>query len=217
MATENVPVHPWSLRWWSSLPGAYRDADARQNGTGYYPMLRWMDGIGRIGGEMRDLSDSLWAGDLTDVHKVPDDAVRWLAQMLGVGAAQRVLSTADLRAYLVELTTNGRPAVGTRAAIAEAARRFLTGDKQVGVVPSSTTPHTIVVLVRASEVPGGDLAALAANIRAAGVVPAGHNLTAVNAVPTWDTWLAAAGTTWDQVEGKARTWNDADSLGVNIQ
>ncbi|QIN94361.1 minor tail protein [Arthrobacter phage Abba] len=215
MGADEVPVHPWTLAWWGTLPHAYRDADAAQDPP--YPLLRWMDGIGRIAGQMRELSDSLWAGDLTDVEKAPDAAVRWLAQMLGIDETQRARSTADLRNYLADLTLTGRPAVGTRAAIAEVARRYLTGDRQVGVMPSATTPHTIVLLVRATEVPnGGDLAAFAATIKAAGVVPAGHNLIAVNAVPTWDEWQAAAGATWDELEAKVRVWNDSDALGVNI-
>lgn len=215
MRADEVPVHPWTLAWWSTLPHAYRDADAVQSPP--FPLLRWMDGIGRIAGEIRELSDSLWAGDLTDAERAPDAAVRWLAQMLGVDETQRARALPDLRNYLLDLNTTGRPAVGTRAAISEVARRYLTGDKQVGVMPSSTTPFTIVLLVRATEVPGGgDLAAFAETIKAAGVVPAGHNLIAVNAVPTWDEWEAAAGVTWDEVEGKARTWNDADALGVNI-
>ncbi|QWY81938.1 minor tail protein [Arthrobacter phage Sicarius2] len=210
-------LHEWTRRWWESLPNAYRMADAVTDpGVGYFPLLRWMDGIGSLAGEMRDLSDSIWFGGLTDLQNAPESSLRWLAQLLGLSEQQRAVDAVSLRAALLELTSSGRAAVGTRASIGEAAKRFLTGEKQVTVVPSSTTAHTIVLLVRSAEVPSGNLAALAANVRGTGVVPAGHNLIAVNAVATWDSFMAAAGVTWDELDGKAKTWSQHDTLGVDL-
>ncbi|UGL61916.1 minor tail protein [Arthrobacter phage EastWest] len=215
---EDVPVHEWTRRWWESLPNAHRMADAvMQPSVGYFPLLRWMNGIGAIAGEMRDLSDAMWEGEITDVEKTPDAALRWLAQLLGMSSTQRAVTLPELRTALRELTAEGRRAVGTRSSIAEVAKRFLTGEKQITVVPSSTNRNTIVLLVRAAEVPNGDLVALANNVRAAGAIPAGHNVVAVNAVATWDSWQAATGVTWDEVDGKTRTWAEHDTQGVVLE
>lgn len=187
-----------------------------------YPLLRYMDGPGQIAGTIRDLSDDLWAGTFMDPRHTPDTALRWVAQLMGVSATIRNQTAADLRAYLVDLADNGRPASGTRGDIANAARKFLTGDKQAIMIPSPTKQHSIIVLVRADELPGADvdepaaLATLVAGIRSAGVVPAGHELTAQISEPTWDQWETSAGATWDTREAAARTWTDADSLGVTI-
>ncbi|WNN95983.1 minor tail protein [Arthrobacter phage Hirko] len=219
MGADAVPVHEWTRAWWQTLPGAYRAADAAQ---GTYPLLRYMEGAGRIAGEVRGISDDLWGGEFLQPANTPDSALRWVAQLMGVPSTVRNQPAADLRAYLVDLTVNGRPASGTRGDVANAARRYLTGAKQVSVVPSSTSPYRIVLLVRADEVPGADvnltnaLNALIASVRATGVMPAGHELAAQAVNPTWDSWTAAAGATWDTREGAARTWTDADSLGVTI-
>lgn len=187
-----------------------------------YPLLRFMEGPGQIAGQVRDLSDGLWSGEFMDPANTPDSALRWVAQLMGVSATTRNQSPAELRAYLVDLSVNGRPASGTRADIANAARKFLTGDKQTIMVTSPTKQHSLIMLVREDELPGADvdepaaLAALVAGVRASGVVPAGHELTAQIAAPTWDQWESAAGATWDTRDAAAPTWTAADSLGVTI-
>lgn len=219
MGAETVPVHDWTRAWWRALPGAYRTADAAPNS---YPLLRYMDGAGRIAGQVRDVSDGLWGGASLDPRTMPDAALRWVAQLMGVSATVRNQPAADLRAYLVNLADNGRPESGTRGDIANAARKYLTGDQQVSVVPSSSVLFRIILLVRAAEVPGADvnltaaLASLVDSVRASGVMPAGHELAAQAVNPTWDDWTAAAGLTWDTREAAARTWTEADSLGVVI-
>ncbi|QJD53362.1 minor tail protein [Arthrobacter phage StevieBAY] len=211
-------LHSWTRKLWDTLPNAFRMADSVQDPSlGYFPLLRWLNGVGALAGEMRDLSDSIWFNELTDITKTPDAALRWLGQIIGLSADQRAASLTDLRAAIAEITAGGRPAIGTRSSIAEAAKRFLTGDKQVAVVPSSVTPFTIVLLVRSSEVPGGNLTTLVNNVRSTGVVPAGHNLVAQNAVATWDSFMAAAGATWDELDGKAGTWNQHDTIGVVLE
>ncbi|QIQ62844.1 minor tail protein [Arthrobacter phage JKerns] len=211
-------LHSWTRKLWASLPNAYRMADAVQDPSiGYFPLLRWLNGVGALAGEMRDLSDAIWNNELTDVTKTPDAALRWIAQILGMSESQRAVSLTDLRAAVAELTAGGRPAIGTRRSIAEATKRFLTGEKQVTVVPSSVTPHTIVLLVRAAEVPGGNLVTLANNVRSTGVIPAGHNVVAQNAIATWDSFMAAAGATWNELDGKAGTWSQHDTIGVVLE
>lgn len=191
-------------------------------GSGQFPLLRYMEGAGRTAGQVRDVSDGLWSGEFLKPANAPDTTLRWMAQMMGVSATIRNQSPDGLRAYLVNLTVNGRPASGTRRDINAAAKLYLTGTKQTVMVPSTITLHTLIMLVREDEVPGADtdlpaaLAALVAFVRATGVVPAGHNLIARTATPTWDEWEAAAGVSWTDVEGHTRTWTDSDSLGVTI-
>lgn len=77
--------------------------------------------------------------------------------------------------------------------------------------------HTIVIVVRSDQVPGGDLVKLAADIRAIGVVPAGHSLYIITARATWDNAeaeIAAQGGTWDAYERATRIWTDDESLGL---
>lgn len=215
---ERVSVSEWTRRWWDMLPSSYRELDAVQNeGIGGFPLLRYMDGAGRIAGGVRDLSDNMWSGAFTDPATVPDYAIRWLAQMMGVPATQRDLPVETLRTYLLDLVAQGRPAAGNRQSIVLAAKRFLTGDRQTIVQPSPTVPHTIMVLVRADEVPGFNVQPIIDGIRAAGVVPAGHDLQVVLANATWDAWEASAGTTWTALEALAPTWAKADSLGIQLE
>jgi hypothetical protein len=218
---ELAPVHEWTKQWWGTLPGAYRAADAAQEtpGGSNYPLLRFMDGPGRTAGLMRQISDDAWDGNLTDPARVPEHAVPWLAQMLGVPATQRALPPEQLRTYLQNMAADGRPAAGTRQSIITAAKQHLIGDGQALIQPATaaTPAHTIIMLVRADQVPGGDLPALVAKIRAAGVIPAGHVLTARMAVSEWDEWEAEAGTTWAEVESNTKTWAAADSLGVVLE
>jgi len=218
---DGTPVHWWTRKWWDTLPDAYKAADTAQQAAGRSnnPLLRFMDGPGRAAGLMRDISDQAWAGDLTNPATAPDAAIPWLAQMLGAPTTQRALPTPDLRAYLQNLADDGRPAAGTRQSIITAAKQYLLDDGQAIILPaSSTTPaHTIIMLVRADQVPGGSLSALVAKIRAAGVIPAGHNLVARMAVSEWDAWEAAAGTTWDEVQANTKTWAQADSLGIVLE
>jgi hypothetical protein len=190
--------------------------------SSHFPLLRYMEGIGQIAGQVRDISDGMWGGEYRDPSNTPDKALRWVAQMMGVSKTIRDQTPGQLRAYLVDLATNGRPASGTRRDNANAARAFLTGAKQTVMVTHPTRQHSLVMLVREEELPGADvdapaaLAQLVAGVRATGVVPAGHELTAQIVAPTWDDWEAAAGPTWADVETAARTWTEADSLGVTI-
>jgi hypothetical protein len=197
-----------------SLPGNVISAN--------YPLLRYMEGIGQIAGQVRDVSDGLWSGEFLQPQNTPDNALRWVAQLMGVSATIRDQPADDLRAYLVDLAENGRPASGTRHDIANAARKYLTGNRQAVMIPSPTKLHSLIMLVREDELPGATvdapaaLAALVAAVRSTGVVPAGHELTAQIAAPTWDQWEAAAGATWTTREANAPTWTRADSLGVTI-
>ena len=102
-------------------------------------------------------------------------------------------------------TTSNVAAAATAAVTARAADRFRRA-------------HTIVIIARPDEVPGNDLGALAEQIRAAGLVPAGHTLEVVIAAATWQGFedaVTAAGGTWADYERETRTWADDESLGLS--
>lgn len=213
----NIPAVPvWTRRLWESLPQVYQRLDARQNPEmGGYPLLRYLNGAGAEAQRVRDVSDAWWDGLYTDPDRAPSgDQLRWLAQIMGVKT--QGVPDHQLRGILQDIKASGRRAVGTRQGIAEAARRALTGDRQVAVVPSEQDPHRLVILVRADQLTAEGLAAVAAEVRAAGVVPAGHVLVPQMASASWDQWSAVAGATWDEVEKRLVTWNDADSAGVQL-
>lgn len=215
---ENVPVHEWTKRWWESLPPAYQTVDAAQNPElGGFPLLRWLDGIGQIGGRMREISDGLYDGIYTNPHTTPDSALRWLAMMLGMSDSQRNQPPEQLRERLVTLTTVGRSAVGSRAMIGESAKPYLAPGAQVRVAPSSTRTHTIILYIRAFDIPDDDTERVKNEVRAAGFIPAGHAIDIVPVQSTWDLWEQTAGATWDEKEANIKTWNDSDSAGVVIE
>lgn len=203
-------------QWWGMLPQAYQRIDGTQNPEiGGFPLLRYLHGIGGEAQRVRDVSDGWWSGRYADPAAVPDGApLEWLARLMGVRVSG--VPSHQLRGVLTDIRDGGRSAVGTRQLIAEAARRALTGARQVAVMPSARDPHRLVILVRADELTADGLAAVAREVRAAGVVPAGHVLAPQPASPTWDQWSAAAGATWDELEQRLVTWDQADSAGVDL-
>lgn len=213
--------HTWTHSWWETLPYSYKAADTAQAGAGMSatPLLRFMDGPGRVAGLMREISDQGWAGDLTNPNTAPDQAIPWLAQMLGTPTTVRNLPIAQLRTYLQDMATDGRPPMGTRQSIITAAKQFLIGEGQAIILPSgpATPAHTIIMLVRSDQVPGGNLTLLGAQIRSTGVIPAGHVLSIRMAVSEWDSWEAEAGQTWEEVENSTKSWAVADALGVQLE
>jgi hypothetical protein len=208
-------MNSWTVNWWNSLPTSYRIADSMQNlEFGGFPLAKYMYGIGAVAGGIRDLSDRLWSGEVMDPERARDQDLRWLAQMIGISAENRDQKPEDLRTYMRDVIAAGLPAVGTRQSITDAAKRFLIGTKQTTVIPSTTNEFELILLVKASDVPGGDLAAYAQGVRDTGIIPAGYTIMAVASAATWDQWEAASGTTWDQFIAVAETWTEADSLGV---
>lgn len=211
-------VHPWTRTWWDALPHAYKEADEAMNPElGGYPLLRWMNGVGQLAGEMRQLSDDLWAGKFTNPATAPNSALRWLAMMLGLSSQHRQQPDDVLRERLLTLTNVGRSSAGTRAMIAESAKAFLIPGAQARVEPSSTRPHVLIMYVRAYEVPDDNLPGLAAKVNAAGFVPAGHIVECKPVISTWDSWEDAAGETWAEKEENIKTWNESDSAGVVLE
>jgi hypothetical protein len=202
-------VHPFTVRWWNGLPQTYTKYDR----TLSFQLLRFMDGPGSVAGDVEDISFDMYDGTLMNPVTAPDKALRWLSMLLGLPVAQRNATTAELREILVSLVENGRPPVGTREGVAEAVKRFLTGDKQVFAVPTPGQPYVISVLVRADEVPDNDLAALKTKIMALGVIPAGHTVDIREANSVWEDW---ENLTWAQKEDRVKNWADAQSYGVEL-
>lgn len=102
-----------------------------------YPLLRFMDGIGHLAGFLDDELAHMWNGDTFNPVTAPNEWLRFLATMLGI--PRRYLSQltlGQLRAHLVAFMEQGRPPIGSRRAIAEIAKQWLTGDKQVTVIPA---------------------------------------------------------------------------------
>lgn len=215
---ELAPVHPWTRSWWGRLPLAYREADRAQNPeAGGMPLLRYMDGVGRIAGEMREISDGLYDGSYTDPDRAPDSALPWLAFLLGMSDAQRDQRPEILRIRIRALVTAGRTRVGTRQLITESAKEFLIPGAEARVSPHPSQPHVLVLHVRSFDVIDSDFETLSARVRSAGFLPAGHGLIVNLVSTTWDQWQEVAGETWDDTEQNIPTWADSDSAGVFLE
>lgn len=106
-----------------------------------YPLLRFMDGIGHLAGFLDDELQHMWEGHTFNPVTAPNEWLRFLATMLGI--PRRYLSQltlGQLRSHLVAFMEQGRPPIGSRRAIAEIAKQWLTGDKQVTVIPAASAP-----------------------------------------------------------------------------
>ena len=76
--------------------------------------------------------------------------------------------------------------------------------------------YTLLMFVRADELPNRDLKAFQAFMQGSGVIPAGHRLVCLESRPTWDQWENAVGPTWTDLESRTKTWTDSESAGVNL-
>lgn len=128
---EAVHVGNKAVELYDDLPGY---ADKKQHAP--YPMLRFMDGPGRVVGTFSSIVDDLLDGVWTDPQTCPDPALQWLAMMMGVPARQRPADLALLREHLVHLDQWGHFPTGSAPHIAEVAARWLTGTRSVAVVPA---------------------------------------------------------------------------------
>ena len=76
--------------------------------------------------------------------------------------------------------------------------------------------YTLLMFVRADELPNRDLPAFQRFMQDSGVTPAGHRLVCLESRPTWDQWETAVGPTWTDLESRTKTWTDSESAGVNL-
>lgn len=106
-----------------------------------YPLLRFMDGVGHQAGFLDDQLAHMWDGDTFNPVTAPEQWLRFLGTIMGLPRTYMGrLTLAQLRSHLVAFTENGRPPIGSRRNIAEVAKQWLTGDKQVSVLPATQLP-----------------------------------------------------------------------------
>lgn len=106
-----------------------------------YPLLRFMDGVGHQVGFLDDQLAHMWDGETFDPVTAPEQWLRFLGTIMGLPRTYMGrLTLAQLRSHLVAFAENGRPPIGSRRNIAEVAKQWLTGDKQVSVIPATQLP-----------------------------------------------------------------------------
>ena len=106
-----------------------------------YPLLRFMDGVGHQAGFLDDQLAHMWDGDTFDPVTAPEQWLRFLGTIMGLPRTYMGrLTLPQLRSHLVAFAENGRPPIGSRRNIAEVAKQWLTGDKQVSVIPATQLP-----------------------------------------------------------------------------
>lgn len=209
-------VHPFTWDWWERLPRHVRDADKHQ-APEPYPLLRFLDGIGQQAGRVRDQNTAMWSGAIFDPETTPDDMLEWVAYLLGFTPAQRGHPAPVLRQSIADHVASGTHSIGTRAHVAAAVRPYLNPGARIQVLASSSALHTLIIGINPDDVPDQNYERLTRQVRAAGVVPAGHALIVQDIRATWDQWEAAAGDTWEEKEQNIRTWQDSDYAGVELQ
>ena len=106
-----------------------------------YPLLRFMDGVGHQAGFLDDQLAHMWDGHTFNPVTAPEQWLRFLGTIMGLPRTYMGrLTLAQLRSHLVAFAEKGRPPIGSRRNIAEAAKQWLTGDKQVTVIPATQLP-----------------------------------------------------------------------------
>ena len=106
-----------------------------------YPLLRFMDGVGHQAGFLDDQLAHMWDGGTFNPVTAPEQWLRFLGTIMGLPRTYMGrLTLPQLRSHLVAFAENGRPPIGSRRNIAEVAKQWLTGDKQVSVIPATQLP-----------------------------------------------------------------------------
>jgi hypothetical protein len=223
-------VHPTTMRLWLALPEHYRIADARQIDPDY-PLLRYLSLIGDQLGELEDLVDRINyvpppdgpPGDTSDlVDPATADAawLPWIAQLTGARLPLG-LDEAATRAVIAAAPSGWR--VGTKQAIADAAKSVLAGGKYVVITDHyHGNPFQIEVRTRTSETPSPE--AVIAAIVAAGAKPAGHQLVSTSYGASWaeiatrfPKWADIVGHTWLDVLETSSAPADAFPVADTIE
>jgi hypothetical protein len=197
-------VADFTERLYAALPEFMRDFDAADPSVNGYPLLRYLSLLGDQVGEVETIADRAEAGQLVDPVAADDAWLPWLGQLVGVRLDQASPPLA-WRDAIADGSSGWQS--GTREAIANAARRTLSGTQFIDVrshngKPSAGgDPWTILIVVRADEAPS-PLSKVTDAVLAAGAKPAGFNLAVSSYTPTW-----AA------IDGIGATWAPIDTLG----
>lgn len=200
-------VHATTEHIYGDLPEVYRDTDAALD----YPLLRFLsltvDQLGAIS-DVVDRIDYIPVDDPEHIEgdqpgsqlgdpTVADPAwLPWLAQLVGVHHDPRLPLT-DQRESIADASSGWN--VGTRQAIADAAKSVLTGSRLATV--TATGPWQITVSTTPEETPGGSQSVLDA-IETARVRPAGTQIV-------YSSYAAS----WDLIETRYPTWADIEAAG----
>lgn len=200
-------VSTFTERLYGGLPEFYREADLELD----YPLLRFLSLLGDQAGEAEELFDRidyvtvLEGGDAGDTSDLVDPAVAdagwlpWLAQL--VGARLSPLIAVPEQRVTISTAAAGFQA-GSRDALAEVARRALTGEQYVNITPNLDGDPWVIGLATAEE-DTPSIAAVIAAVEDAGAKPAGYRLEVTFYTASWDTLEAAYPTSddWDAVGG----------------
>jgi hypothetical protein len=207
-------VADFTERLYATLPEFMRDSDAADPSVNGFPLLRYLSLLGDQLGEVEAIADRAEAGDLVNPALADDAWLPWLGQLVGVR-----LDPASPPQTWRDAIADGSSGwqSGTREAIANAARRTLTGTQFIDVrshngKPSAGgDPWTILIVVRADEAPS-PLSKVTDAVMAAGAKPAGFNLAVSSYAPTWAT-IDAIGATWDPIDALGQ-WDRIDYSGA---
>lgn len=212
-------VHPLANRVYAELPLAYQDTDEQLG----WPLLLWLSTLLDQAGEVTDLYDRInsstldegGAADETSDLGNPATAesawLPWLAQHVGIRITG--LTLPEQRAAIGSAASGF--AVGTKGAIAAAARTALTGSQFVRVYdhtisePGDGGEWDVLVVTRSEETP--DVTAVLDAIEGADAKPAGVTLRQRSYSATW-TSMTTAYPTWADRNG--HTWLDIEEAGL---
>lgn len=134
---------------------------AQDPGNGY-PLLRWLDGIGRqlqvVDDLCRDTSGFPGWSVVLDPVRCPTAYLPWQGQFVGV-TVDPTLTDAQQRAQIIG---EGGFARGTPSALVATAQRFLTGAKTVNLIERDGDPYTLTINVYAAQVANQSYSSLSA-------------------------------------------------------
>lgn len=146
------PVVPLVSELWYNELAVSQPADEKLG----WPLLLLLAGMGAAFGELpgviRDTDEGPGWSSLLDPDRCPVWALPWLAQFAGVTLTPG-LTEAQWRE---EITSPPAFERGTPGAMADAARRHLTGDRRVLLVERNETPWRDLVITYDSETPDPD-------------------------------------------------------------
>lgn len=167
---------------------------ARDDAAHDWALLIYLGGLGQMFQEIEDLSRDTDAGvgwsPLLDLNRVPDKALPWLAQFVGVQIPSGL--TAQQQRDRIAATDGWKR--GSVGAIVGAVQQYLTGAKQVLLYERDTSAYHFEIRTRESETPVEEWAAtnLVENSNletdAAGIITGGNSTSARTAA------VAAKGT-----------------------
>lgn len=153
------------------------------------------------------------SSELVDATKADVAWLPWLAQMLGV-RDDASLTEAERRDAITYAISGWR--VGTKQAVADAARTALTGTKYASVYdhtissPGDGGQWDVLIVTATSETP--DVAAVLAAVLAKKAKPAGVVLRHRAYTATWAQMEATYGPAWSARNGK--TWAQLQEAGL---